>query len=470
MSRIGLSILCAVLLSGNAFAAPAPAPATPSIGAFSRELETVATRVAPAVVEIAVTAYGATTGPARVTEDLLGRERRGGSGFLISSDGYIVTNFHVVQGARRLLVLAALPPASDSPRQSILKPTGRWIEARIVGVDRETDLAVLKIEQKGLPHLAFGDSDKLKPGQVVLAYGSPLGLENSVTMGVVSSVARQLEAESPMVYLQTDAPINPGNSGGPLLNLAGEVVGVNTLIMSKSGGSEGIGFAAPSNIAKAVSDQIRADGRVRRGQIGVSAQTITPVLAKGLGLPRDWGVVVADVEPGGPGARAGVQPGDVVAELNGKAMENGRQFEVNLYRSRPGQEVYLTLDRAGKRIPVTVTVIERKEESPSFEGIANPDNLIPKLGVLAADLSPDLVKRLPWLRDPTGVLVAARAADAPFIDGGLQPGDVVVSLNRVATPSIASLRDALAKTGSGGAVVLQVNRMGQLQYVAFEME
>jgi len=281
---------------------------------------------------------------------------------------------------------------------------------------------------------------------------------------------RQLEPESPMVYLQTDAPINPGNSGGPLLNLAGEVVGVNTLIMSRSGGSEGIGFAAPSNIVRTVSDQIRADGRVHRGQIGASSQTITPVLAKGLGLQRDWGVVISDVEPGSPAARAGLQPGDVIAELNGKAMENARQFDVNLYRSRPGQEVILAVDRGGKRIPVPVSVVERKEESPSFEGLANPDNLIPKLGVLAADLSPDLVKRLPWLRDPIGVLVAARAADAPFTDEGLQPGDVVMSVNRVATPSIAVLRDALTKVGAGAAVVLQVNRMGQLQYIAFEME
>jgi serine protease Do len=463
-------MLTALLVSGHALAATAPPPPAPTIGAFSRELESVTSKVTPAVVEIAVTAYGPTKGPVRVTEDLLGRERRGGSGFLISGDGYIVTNAHVVQGARRLVVLVALPSSSDSPRQSVLKPTGRWLDGRIVGIDRETDLAVVKVDQKGLPFLPFGDSDRLKPGQVVLALGSPLGLENSVSMGVISSMPRQLEPESPMVYLQTDAPINPGNSGGPLLNLAGEVVGVNTLIMSRSGGSEGIGFAAPSNIVRTVSDQIRADGRVHRGQIGASSQTITPVLAKGLGLQRDWGVVISDVEPGSPAARAGLQPGDVIAELNGKAMENARQFDVNLYRSRPGQEVILAVDRGGKRIPVPVSVVERKEESPSFEGLANPDNLIPKLGVLAADLSPDLVKRLPWLRDPIGVLVAARAADAPFTDEGLQPGDVVMSVNRVATPSIAVLRDALTKVGAGAAVVLQVNRMGQLQYIAFEME
>ena len=472
--RSTLWILLGFLPLGSAFAAPAPPSrvrAPSAIGAFSRELEAVASRVVPAVVQISATAYGPSEAPARVTEDLLGRERRGGSGFLISADGYIVTNAHVVEGAHRLRVMVALRTDAESPRKSVLHPPGRWVEGRVVGMDRETDLALLKVDQTGLPHLGFGDSDRLKPGQVVLAFGSPLGLENSVTMGVISAVARQLEPESRMVYLQTDTPINPGNSGGPLVDLEGEVVGVNTLIFSRSGGSEGIGFAAPSNIARSVSDQIRADGRVRRGEIGINAQTITPTLAKGLGLPRDWGVVLGDVQPGGPAARAGLEPGDVVVELNGKTMENGRQFDVNLYRSHPGESVLLGVERGGRRFPVSVAVVERREETPHFESLANPqNNLVPKLGVLALDLTPELVQRLPWLRQPSGVLVAARAADAPFTDDGLEPGDVVISLNQGATPTLASLREALSKLGAGAAVVLQVNRVGRLLYVAFEME
>ena len=274
-----------------------------------------------------------------------------------------------------------------------------------------------------------------------------------------------------MVYLQTDAPINPGHSGGPLVDLAGRVVGVNTLIYSRSGGSEGVGFAAPSNIARAVSSQLRASGRVRRGEIGVNAQTVTPTLARGLGLSRDWGVVLGDVIPNGPAARAGLQPGDLVVEMNGKAMENGRQLDVNLYRAEPGEAVVLEVERGGRRFAATVQVIERPETTPHFESLADPrDNLVPKLGVLALDLTSELVPRLPWLRQPSGVLIAARAADAPFTSDGLEPGDVVMSVNREATPTLSALREALAKLGDGAAVVLQVNRLGRLQYVAFEME
>jgi serine protease Do len=466
---MGVVLLLALAVPPAATAPSRRAPAT--IGAFSQELESVASRVAPAVVQIAATAYGPPGAPARVTEDLLGRERRGGSGFLITADGYILTNAHVVEGARRLRVMVALPTASDSPRRSLLQPPGRWVEGRVVGVDRETDLALLKVDETQLPHLDFGDSDALKPGQVVLAFGSPLGLENSVTMGVISSVARQLEPESRMVYLQTDTPINPGNSGGPLVDLSGTVVGVNTLIYTRSGGSEGIGFAAPSNIARAISTQLRTAGRVRRGEIGINAQTITPTLAKGLGLSRDWGVVLGDVTPGGPAARAGLQAGDLVVEMNGKAMENGRQLDVNLYRTEPGETVVLEVERGDRRFAATVQVVERQDMTPHFESLADPrNNLVPKLGVLALDLTPDLVPRLPWLRQSSGVLVAARAADAPFTSEGLEPGDVVLSVNREATPTLAALRDALAKLGDGAAVVLQVNRVGRLLYVAFEME
>ena len=353
-------------------------------------------------------------------------------------------------------------PSDDSPRRSLIQRAGRSVEARVIGVDHETDLAVLKVEGKQLPHLTFADSDALEPGEVVLAFGSPLGLENSVTMGVISSVARQLEPESRMVYVQTDAPINPGNSGGPLVDLAGQVVGVNTLIYSKSGGSEGIGFAAPSNIARAISTQLRTEGRVRRGEIGINAQTITPALAKGLGLARDWGVVLGD---------AGLETGDVVVQMNGKTMENARQLDVNVYRSEPGQSVLLAVDRGGRRFPVTVPVIEREEEAPSFHNLVDPrNNLVPKLGVMAIDLEPDVVSRLPWLRQPTGVLIAGRATDAPYTDDGLEPGDVVLSVNQEPTPTLAALRERLSKLENGAAVVLQVNRLGRQLYVAFEME
>ena len=186
-------------------------------------------------------------------------------------------------------------------------PRPRVVGAQIVAIDEETDLSVLKVDEKALPALELADSDAVRPGQLVLAFGSPLGLDSSVTLGVVSAVARQLEPDDPMIYIQTDASINPGNSGGPLVDTDGRVVGINTLILSQSGGNEGLGFAAPSNIVRNIFEQVRKFGRVRRGEIGVRAQTITPSLAEGLQLPRDWGVVLGDVYPDGPAAKAGAR-------------------------------------------------------------------------------------------------------------------------------------------------------------------
>ena len=209
---------------------------------------------------------------------------------------------------------------------------------------------MVKVDAKALPALTFGDSDALRPGQLVLAFGSPLGLDASVTLGIVSAVARQLTPEDPMIYIQTDAPINPGNSGGALVDTEGRLVGINTLIYSQSGGSEGIGFAAPSNIVRNVFEQIRKTGRVRRGEIGVTTQTITATLAEALSLATDAGVIVADVEEGSPGAKAGLQPGDIIVSLDGKRMENGRQFRINLYTRTIGQQVALEVERGERRL------------------------------------------------------------------------------------------------------------------------
>ena len=197
--------------------------------------------------------------------------------------------------------------------------------------------------------MELGDSDLVNPGELVLAFGSPFGLENSVTMGVVSAVARQLRAEDPMIYIQTDAPINPGNSGGPLVDAEGRLMGINTVIYTQSGGNEGVGFAAPSNIVKNVIQQIRKMGRVKRGEIGADVQTITPALARGLGLNQMWGVIVSDVTAGSPAEKGGLQSGDVILTLDGKEMENGRQFDVNLYRRSEGETVEIEYLRGEKR-------------------------------------------------------------------------------------------------------------------------
>ncbi len=270
------------------------------------------------------------------------------------------------------------------------------LDARVVNVDRETDLAVLKVDKVGLPYLKLADSDMLDQGQLVFAFGDPMGLENSVTMGVVSSVARQFRPEDPMIYVQTDAPINPGSSGGPLVDAEGEVVGINTFILSQSGGHEGLGFAAPSNIVENVFLQIRNTGRVHRGVIGVYAQTVTPTLAEGMGLSRDWGVILGDVYPDGPAHRSGLQVGDLILMLNGKPMENGRQFDVNVYGEPIGQRVVLEVLRDTQRIRAEVRVVERPNDPERFADLVSPEhNLVPRMGILGIDVEGPVARMLP---------------------------------------------------------------------------
>jgi serine protease Do len=388
---------------------------------------------------------------------------------LVSADGFIVTNAHVVGGARDIHVRLSTPRAG-SPGRSILKPAGARYPARLVGIDAETDLAVLKIDAAGVPALELADSDELRQGQVVIALGSPLGLENSVTMGVVSAPARQLRPEDRMVYIQTDAAINPGNSGGPLLDVDGRVVGINTLIFSQSGGSEGIGFAAPSNIVRHVFEQIRASGRVRRGHIGAYAQTITPALARGLGLAQDWGVVLGDVTPGGPADLAGLRAGDVIVTLDGKPMENGRQMDVNLYRRGVGDVVRLDVARAGQRRTIQVPIVEREEDPARFAHMASRDaNHVRGLGILGITLTAELARMVPWVREPRGVVVAALTGDAaPSEEGALQPGDVIHSINGQTVTGLEGLRDAVAALPPGGAIALGVNRAGLMMFVGME--
>jgi serine protease Do len=247
--------------------------------------EALSEEAGPSIVQVFASGYVVPQGCGQ-TGNLITRQIQSGSGVILGEDGYIVTNAHVVNGAQRVQVLLARKN-NGSPGRLILKPRGEAIDAEVLAIDSETDLAVLKIPVTGLPVLELGDSDELRSGQLVFAFGSPLGLDSSVSMGVISSVARQLRPDDPMIYIQTDASINPGNSGGPLIDTNGRVIGINTFILSQSGGKEGIGFAAPSNIVRNVYYQIRVSGRVRRGEIGVNAQTITPEIARGLGLSRN---------------------------------------------------------------------------------------------------------------------------------------------------------------------------------------
>ena len=466
---IGLLVLI-VLVPASPVAAQAAAPRRPPAASplpdLSSALEVLAEKVSPAVVQILATGCA----PASSTGGVLAKQRSTGSGVILDPSGYIVTNNHVVQGARRIQVILS-GPAARSPRASVLRPHGPTLGAQLVGNDTETDLAVIKVDGSALPTLALGDSEALRQGQIVMAFGAPLGLDNSATMGVVSASARQLEPESPMIYVQTDAPINPGNSGGPLVEVEGRVVGINTMMFSQGGGNEGLGFAVPSNIVRNVYDQIRSTGRVRRGSIGARAQTITPVLAAGLGLSRTEGVIVSDLDASGGAAKGGLELGDIIVALDGKRMENGRQLEVNVYRRAPGQLVSLEVVRGDRALKLSVPVSERPRDPDALRQRVTPDaNLVRGLGILALDLDEALMKLLPPTRAKAGVVVAVNTGEGPLWPEAPQPGDVIYALNKELVGSVEALRSALGKLKPGDPVVLLVERGGDLLYLAAELE
>ena len=449
-------------------AKPPEAKKIDSLHEFSASLEALARRVSRSVVQIFSVGYTISTEPdsgASNAAAVVTRQRATGSGVILSADGYIVTNRHVVANARKVTV--RVPESANAQPGT----PARILDAKVVGEDRDTDLAVLKIEGKSLAHLALGDSDTLRQGQLVMAFGNPLGLQNSVSMGVVSSTARQLKPDDEMIYIQTDAPINPGNSGGPLVDIDGRVMGINTFILSQSGGSEGLGFAVPSNIIRSVYQGLRKEGHVHHHEIGVSAQTITPALAAGLHLPQDWGVVLADVAPDGPADHAGLQVGDLVLTLNGRAMQNARQLEVDLHRYAVGDKVTLQVLRDGDKHSYTVSVAERHDDPQRFADLVDPvKNTVRRLGILGIDIDQTVAALLPSLRKEYGIVVAARAGDSPYSGDTLQPGDVIHSVNNIVVSSVAVLRQTLDDLKDADSLVIQVERDGKLLYVTMEQE
>jgi serine protease Do len=340
-----------------------------------------------------------------------------------------------------------------------------------VGIDRATDLAVIKINGTNLPYLTLGDSLKVRQGQVVLALGNPLGLENSVSMGVISAVSRQLKPDDMMTYIQTDAPINPGNSGGPLVDTEGHVVGINTMIITQSGGSEGIGFAIPSNTAKMVYTQLRQFGHVHRAELGLVGQAITPAMADGLELPVDRGVIISDVDKGSPADKAGLQPDDIVLALNGRRVTTPRQLQFNVYRQEPGSRISLTIQRGEQRMELFAEPEEHPDAFDALADVADPaKNLIPQIGIIGIDITPKIASMVTDLRRPAGVLVAASTAARPFSNDGLKTGDVIFSLNRKIVNSVAELRSIVDSLKPGNPAVLLVQRDDNLVYVPLEME
>jgi serine protease Do len=454
------SLLFLTLTGIAAFGQP---PAANPLDAFSHSLEALAAKVRPSVVQIYSTGYAASESDSGSTSSLLSKQRSTGTGVIVSGDGQIVTNAHVVRGARKIQV--KLPPSMPNLEGR------RLIEGKLVGLDPEADLAVIQIDGKNLPHLTFGDSSAVHQGQLVLAFGNPLGLESSVSMGVISSTARQLKPDDLMVYLQTDAPINPGNSGGPLVDIEGNVIGINTFILTQSGGSEGLGFAIPSGIVSEVVHNLQRDGHVHRGQIGLTAETITPVLARGLKLPVQTGVIVSDVQTGGPAEKAHIQTGDVILAVDGQPLTSARMLDLYVSRRLMGTTVKLSMQRDQLKGVAEVPVHEKPDSPERFADMVDPSrNLISQFGILAITVDAKITALLPELKHLFGVLVAARTSDAPYEGEGLQPGDVIYEMNTMPVVSTDALKEFSLDFKPGDAVVFQVERNGKLRYVAVEME
>ncbi len=456
-----LCLICFCLISSIGFGQS-------QLRLLSTQFEGLVEKTDPAVVQIVVRAFSASE---EDSAPLIRSSKGNGSGVIVSADGYILTNSHVVANAGRIQVL--LPQAMGAAHRhlSVLRTNGKLVNARIVGQDRETDIAVLKMDDAGPhPFLSFGDSERLREGQLVFAFGSPLGLDNSVTMGIVSAKARQVKPDDPMVYIQTDAAINPGNSGGPLVDGDGKLVGINTFIYTKSGGSEGIGFASPSNIVQTVYEQIRQHGRVRRGQIGVLAQTVSPLLGQALGLDAEASVVIEDVTPGSSAEASGLKIGDVVVSLNGRAIENARQFGVNIYQNA-GKTIELEVVRGKVPMKIGVAVLERpKDPDRLLAHLQGEKSRVRRLGILAVDVDEKVIPLYSALREYTGVAVAGILTDLSLEANRLQPGDIVHRLNQEQVLNLTGLRKLLDEFKHGQPVAVQIERAGQMQFIVLEID
>lgn len=440
-----------------------------TLSQLNNALQSLAAKVSPAVVQILVTGYGPLHEEDRSQTALIVRQHAVGSGVIVDPNGYIMTNAHVVEGAQRIRVALPLPMGDSSGQVAIGRR--QILEAKLLGTHKESDLALLKIEETNLPTLPLVSQMRPHVGQLVFAIGSPEGLQNSVTMGVVSALARQADSNKPLTYVQTDAPINPGNSGGPLVDMDGAVIGINTFILSQGGGSEGLGFAIPARVVDFVYHALRKNGHVHRVEIGTVAQEITPTLAEALGLSQRWGVIVADVKPDGPAAAAGLQIQDIILSADDRRIETLPSLTAALYLHRLDQLVKMEILRGQERKTIYIPAIEQHDRMDQMLDSVNPENsLIPHLGVLAIDLTPDLSSRLGSLRISSGVIVVGRAADLITPDIGLQAADIIHQMNTTRIDSADTLRAAIAKLKPGDPVVLQVERDGGLMYLSFEME
>jgi serine protease Do len=366
------------------------------------------------------------------------REKSLGSGFIIDRDGSILTNHHVVQNAEKIVV-----KLSDE----------RELEAKVVGKDPKTDIAIIKVDARGdLPVAVLGDSDRLEVGEWVLAIGNPFGLDHTVTSGIVSATGRHIGAGPYDNFIQTDASINPGNSGGPLVNLRGEVVGLNTAIFSRTGGNIGIGFAIPINLAKELLPQLKSKGKVTRGWLGVVIQRVTPEIAESLGLNRSQGALVASVSKDGPAERSGVKVGDVIIDFDGKEIKESNELPLVVARTPVNSRVRLRIIRDKKEVVLSVTIGELKEEEVLAATEERGD-----FGLTVQAVTPEIAQSL-GLERVEGVVITAVEPGTVAEEGGLRRGDIILEIDRKPVRNVTDYKKALAERKKGRGVLVLVRR------------
>jgi serine protease Do len=370
-----------------------------------------------------------------------GRQRSLGSGFIISEDGYIITNYHVVGEADKITIK--------------LSDKGEY-QAEVVGADEKTDIALIKIKTNNpLPWIPLGDSSALHVGDWVLAIGNPFGLEQTVTVGIVSAKGRVIGAGPYDDFIQTDASINPGNSGGPLLNLKGEVVGINSAIFSQSGGNIGIGFAIPIDLAKPIVAQLRDSGKVTRGWLGVAIQSITPELAKSFELDEAKGALVAEVTKDGPAEKAGIKRGDIISAFKGKTVEDSHDLPSLVAQSPVGDKAAVSVLREGKKKSFTVTLGELPDDPAKAE---SGDASKAGWGMTVANISDETARRFQIDREQKGVVITAVESGSPAEQAGIQPGDVIEEINRQPVTSVEAFTKALANAKNQETLLLLARR------------
>ncbi len=460
----------AVRTAADAPALISKAPASSNLlRALDSSLEAVISKVSPAVVQIVVNGYGPSEDHGHATARIV-RQHAIGTGIIVDPDGYIITNAHVVEGAQRVRVILPSPTAESSLE---LQPihADQILDAKVLGTHKQSDLALLKVEAMHLPTVPLRNDVRVRQGELVFAIGSPEGLRDTVTMGVVSSLARQLDPDNPMVYIQTDAALNPGNSGGPLVDIDGNVIGINTLMLSEGGGSEGLGFAIPAAIVNFDYRNLRKSGHVRRVAIGVRTQNITPTLAAGLGLARSWGTIISDINAGGAAEAAGLQIDDIVLAIDDRPVLGLPDFMTALYLHPVDQVIKLDVLRGTSRMSFNVSVTVYHEKINALADL--PDlqkSLVRKLSIFVTELDDRVRPLLNASRSDFGIVVVTPTSGPNAVDSGLEAGDIIRAIDRTPLQSISQLEEMVRTLKSGDPVVLQVERNEKLQYLAFEME